>query len=206
MQPHQGLPPGPSIARRLERDSVPVPMPGPRCLPVAQVPLHPLLAGAVPRVGVAGAHAARGVTGAGSGWGEMKAAGEPRSRPAAPAQGRAPPHLQPPSLRLWYPSLQRSHFQPVTLALQRQVPELSHWGCREPVGTPASPEAQPQQGRDTGRGRWGNPEQGRTHQNHPSQQTPAGAAVLQPEPGWEQPHAPAGWQWQGWQAPCGSQR
>lgn len=91
------LPPSP----RLERDSVRVPMPGPRCLRVAQVPLHPLLAGAVPRVGVAGAHTARGVTGAGSGWGEIKAGGEARSHPTAPARGRVPPHLQPPSLRLW---------------------------------------------------------------------------------------------------------
>lgn len=53
--------------------------------------------------------------------------------------------------------MQRSHFQPVTLALQRQVPELSHWGCREPAGTPASPETLPQAGRDTA-GEMGRPQ------------------------------------------------
>lgn len=84
----------------------------------------------------------------------MKAGGDPQSCPAVPAQRRVPPHLQPPSLRLWYPSLQRSHFQPVTLALHRQVPELSHWGCRDPAGTPDSPEAQVQQGKYMV-GRWG---------------------------------------------------
>lgn len=44
------------------------------------------------------------------------------------------PHLQPPSLSEWNPGRQRSHFQPVTVVLQRQVPEPSHWRCREPGG------------------------------------------------------------------------
>lgn len=43
------------------------------------------------------------------------------------------------------------------MALQRHVPELSHWGCREPAGTPESPEALPQVGRDTGKGVMGRP-------------------------------------------------
>lgn len=45
-----------------------------------------------------------------------------------------PPHLQPPSLSEWNPGRQRSHFQPVTVALQRQAPESSHWRRREPGG------------------------------------------------------------------------
>jgi len=83
-------PPNPGADSSLERGHDPIPIPGPWCLPVAQVPLHPLLAGAMPRVGVAGAHAARWVAGAGSGWGETKARGEPRSCSTAPARGWAP--------------------------------------------------------------------------------------------------------------------
>lgn len=45
-----------------------------------------------------------------------------------------PPHLQPPSLSEWNPGRQRSHFQPVTVGLQTQVPEASHWRCKEPGG------------------------------------------------------------------------
>lgn len=45
-----------------------------------------------------------------------------------------PPHLQPPSLSEWNPGRQRSHFQPVTVGLQTQAPEASHWRCREPGG------------------------------------------------------------------------
>lgn len=41
-------------------------------------------------------------------------------------------HLQPPSLSEWNPDRQRSHFQPVTVGLQAQVPEPSHWRLREP--------------------------------------------------------------------------
>lgn len=44
------------------------------------------------------------------------------------------PHLQPPSLSEWNPGRQRSHFQPVTVALQLQVPASSHWRSREPGG------------------------------------------------------------------------
>ena len=42
------------------------------------------------------------------------------------------PHLQPPSLSEWNPGRQRSHFQPVTVGLQTQVPKSSHWRRREP--------------------------------------------------------------------------
>lgn len=70
----------------------------------------------------------------------------PASRHAVRAHGREPllgrphplpcppPHLQPPSLSEWNPGRQRSHFQPVTVALQRQAPESSHWRRREPGG------------------------------------------------------------------------
>lgn len=69
----------------------------------------------------------------------------PASRHAVRAHGRepllgrphplpCPPHLQPPSLSEWNPGRQRSHFQPVTVALQRQAPESSHWRRREPGG------------------------------------------------------------------------
>lgn len=43
-----------------------------------------------------------------------------------------PSHLQPPSLSEWNPGRQRSHFQPVTVGLQTQVPASSHWRRREP--------------------------------------------------------------------------
>lgn len=65
-----------------------------------------------------------------------------------------PPHLQPPSLSEWNPGRQRSHFQPVTVGLQTQAPEASHWRCREPGGGRAqgSGGAPPHRRRGRGQG------------------------------------------------------
>lgn len=60
--------------------------------------------------------------------------GVPVCTPKAQGTWAQASHLQPPSLREWKPSWQRSHFQPVTVALQGQAPELSHWSCRDPAG------------------------------------------------------------------------
>lgn len=56
------------------------------------------------------------------------------SVPVHPVCPAWPPHLQPPSLSEWKPGRQRSHFQPVTVGLQTQVPDASHWRRREPGG------------------------------------------------------------------------
>lgn len=71
----------------------------------------------------------------------------PRAPAGPPTPTVRPPHLQPPSLSEWNPGRQRSHFQPVTVALQVQVPESSHCRRREP-GVGAGGRAQGIRGRN----------------------------------------------------------